>query len=113
MPRAGEQIDSDVVRYLQIARAVGVGGVEREQSLRILGIRVGVEDLRAALGLAAALELAAGDSRDPVMAHVPGLRRLRTRVLSLGMLRSRQSVGLPKSDIERTAVRCFVRDCSF
>src|SRR5438034_8795762 len=72
-----------------------------------------MEDLRAAVAPAAAVELAGLHVRDPVVEHSPGLRRLGARVLALGMLRPGQAVGLAEAHVERAAVRRLVRDRAF
>src|SRR5678815_1867242 len=58
---------------------------------------------------AATLELPGSDARQRVEAHVPRLRRLRARVLRLGVLRSRQSRRLREAYVERATVRGLVR----
>src|SRR4051794_6056658 len=44
--RAGKQVDAHIPRDPQVTSAVGVGRVERHQRLRVLRVRVRVENLR-------------------------------------------------------------------
>src|SRR5437867_3285851 len=110
---AGEQIGPGVRRDRQIARSQRIGGVERHRRLPVLGVSVGVEDLRASVRAAAAIELTCGNPRNGVMAHAPSLRRFGTDELLLGVLRSGQPGGLRETEVEGASVGGLMRYCTF
>src|SRR5439155_24366614 len=74
---------------------------------------IGVADLRAAAASAAAIELACRHAREPVVGDAPGLRRFRTGVLALRVLRPREAIGLAEAHVEGAAVGGLVGDGAF
>ena len=85
---AREEIEPHLGRDGQVLRACGIAGIERHHGLPVFAVGIAHRDLGAGLRLAAALELSAGDARDRVGTHVPGLRRFLAGILRFGVLRS-------------------------
>src|SRR5262245_65974199 len=68
-----------------------------------------MSDLRTSMRPAATLQLPSPNPRERIKAHIPRLRRLRSRILRLGMLRPRQPGRLREANVERAAVGSLVR----